>query len=60
MEFEDFQKVHNQIGMVLAKLSGARDVRQVRECQDELNAKLVAGEVKSLDQLYEAILAVTK
>lgn len=57
---EEIQKVHTEIGMVLSNVSGSRDIQVIRKFQDELSNKLATGCVRNLNDLYEAIIEVTK
>jgi hypothetical protein len=60
MEIDKIKKVHTEIGMVLSNVSGSRDIQAIRKMQDDLSDKLATGSVKSLHDLYEAIIEVTK
>lgn len=57
---EKIQKVHAEIGMMLSNISGSRDIQVIRKFRDELSNKLATGDVRSLNDLYEAIIEVTK
>lgn len=57
---DEIQKVHTQIGMLLSNVSGVRDIGVISRYRDALSEKLITGEVRSLHDLYEAIIAVTK
>ncbi|GAA4880140.1 hypothetical protein GCM10023310_70410 [Paenibacillus vulneris] len=54
------QKVHTEFGMLLSNVSGSRDIQVIRKFRDDLSNKLATGDVRSLHDLYEAIIEVTK
>jgi hypothetical protein len=60
VDFDKIKKVHTEIGMVLSNISGSRDIQSIRNMQDDLSDKLATGNVTSLNDLYEAIIEVTK
>lgn len=60
VDIDKITKIHAEIGMVLSNVSGSRDIQVIRRLQDNLSDKLATGSVRSLHDLYEAILEITK
>lgn len=54
--YKDLQKVHREVGIMLSRLSGIRDIKELRKLQDNLSSRLIITPAKDLSDLYDVIL----
>lgn len=54
--YKDLQKVHTEVGIMLSRLSGIRDIKEIRKVQDDLSSRLIITTVEDLSDLYDVIL----
>lgn len=55
-DLKDLQKVHTEVGIMLSRLSGINNIKELRKLQDSLSSRLIITPAKDLSDLYDVIL----